>query len=168
MRQRVGYARAIVARADVLLMDEPFSALDVLTSETPAYRISRSLGTTPAANQIRAHGHAQYRRSGADVRSLLILSSNPARIATEIAVTLPRPRDRLDEEFGNIVDDVYAVLTARTVASLGALRHSHEGLAQPLPPAAVNRLNGLIEICRRPLMAAARNSTNWLNRFRLK
>ena len=53
---------------------------------------------------------------------LIILSSNPARIAAEIAITMPHPRNRLDEEFGNIVDNVYAVLTARTIASLSALK----------------------------------------------
>jgi NitT/TauT family transport system ATP-binding protein len=80
---------------------------------------------------------------------LIILSSNPARIAADIPVTAPRPRHRLDQEFGNIVDDVYAVLTARTIASLGALKQTHE-LSQLLPRASVNRMSGLIEIIDAP------------------
>lgn len=80
---------------------------------------------------------------------LIVLSSGPARIAAEIAVTLSRPRDRSDKEFGAIVDDVYAVLTARTIATLGAQKQSH-GMAQPLPPASVNRMSGLIEILAAP------------------
>jgi NitT/TauT family transport system ATP-binding protein len=81
---------------------------------------------------------------------LIVLSSNPARIAAEIPVTLARPRNRLDEEFSNVVDEVYAVLTARTVASLKALKQNHEGLAQPLPAVTVSRMSGLIEILAQP------------------
>jgi len=58
---------------------------------------------------------------------------------------LPRPRNRLEEEFSNIVDNVYSVLTARTIASLGAAKQVH-ALVQPLPRASVNRMSGLIEI----------------------
>jgi NitT/TauT family transport system ATP-binding protein len=81
---------------------------------------------------------------------VLLLSSNPGRIAAEIPVPLPRPRNRLDEEFRSIVDDIYAVLTARTIASIGALRQVHGGLGQPLPPASVNRISGLVETLAAP------------------
>jgi NitT/TauT family transport system ATP-binding protein len=81
---------------------------------------------------------------------ILVLSSNPGRIAAEIPVLLRRPRSRLDEEFGDIVDEVYEVLTARTLASLGAFKRGHEGGAQPLPLAPDNRMNGLIEIVAAP------------------
>jgi len=148
MRQRVGFARAMAVRPDVLLMDEPFSALDVLTAETLRTDFldlweQRQLPTKSVLMVTHNIDEAVLMCD-----RLLILSSTPARIAAEIAVALPRPRDRLDEEFGNIVDNVYAVLTARTVAALGALKH--EGLAQPLPAAAVNRLSGLIEILQAP------------------
>ena len=84
---------------------------------------------------------------------LIILSSNPARIAAEIAITMPHPRNRLEEEFGNIVDNVYAVLTARTIASLSALKQTHEGLAQPSasgvsqPHERVDRDSGSATLC---------------------
>jgi NitT/TauT family transport system ATP-binding protein len=73
------------------------------------------------------------------------LSSNPGRIAAEIPISLPRTRNRLDEEFHSIVDEIYAVLTARTVASIGALSQVHGGLGQPLPQASLNRIIGLIQ-----------------------
>jgi NitT/TauT family transport system ATP-binding protein len=150
MRQRVGFARAMATRPDVLLMDEPFSALDVLTAETLRTDfldlwVERQL---PTKSVLMVTHNIEEAVLMCD--RLLILSSNPARIAAEIPVTMPRPRNRIDEEFGNIVDNVYSVLTARTIASLSALKQPREGLTQPLPPASVNRMSGLIEILEAP------------------
>jgi NitT/TauT family transport system ATP-binding protein len=150
MRQRVGFARAMATRPDLLLMDEPFSALDVLTAETLRTDfldlwVERQL---PTKSVLMVTHNIEEAVLMCD--RLLILSSNPARIAAEIPITMPRPRNRIEEEFGNIVDNVYSVLTARTVASLDALKQPHEGLAQPLPPASVSRMSGLVEILEAP------------------
>ena len=150
MRQRVGFARAIAVRPDVLLMDEPFSALDVLTAETLRTDfldlwVERQLPTKAVLMVTHNIEEAVLMCD-----RLMVLATNPGRIAAEIAVPLPRPRDRLNEEFGNIVDNVYAVLTARTVATIGAFKQAHDGLAQPLPRASVNRMTGLIAILAAP------------------
>jgi NitT/TauT family transport system ATP-binding protein len=150
MRQRVGFARAIVTEPDVLLMDEPFSALDVLTAETLRTDfldlwVERQL---PTKSVLMVTHNIEEAVLMCD--RVLLLASNPGRIAAEIPVPLARPRNRLDNEFRNIVDEIYAVLTARTIASIGALSQVHGGLAQPLPQASVNRISGLVETLAAP------------------
>src|SRR5208283_970473 len=129
MRQRVGFARATATRPDVLLMDEPFSALDALTAET----LRTDFLDLWVENQLPTKSVLLVTHNIEEAvlmcDRLVLLSSNPARIAADIPVMLPRPRNRLEEEYGSIVDQVYAVLTARTVASLGSLKQTHEGLA---------------------------------------
>jgi len=145
MRQRVGFARAIVTQPAVLLMDEPFSALDVLTAETLRTDfldlwIEHQLPTKSVL--IVTHN---VEEAVLLCDRVLLLSSNPGRIAAEIPVALPHPRNRLDDEFRSIVDEIYSVLTARTIESIGALKQIQGGLAQPLPRASVSRMSGLIE-----------------------
>jgi NitT/TauT family transport system ATP-binding protein len=145
MRQRVGFARAFVTQPIVLLMDEPFSALDVLTAETLRTDfldlwIEHQLPTKSVL--IVTHN---VEEAVLMCDRVLLLSSNPGKIAAVMPVTLPHPRNRVDDEFRCIVDEIYSVLTSRTIESIGALKQVHGGLAQPLPQASVNRISGLIE-----------------------
>jgi NitT/TauT family transport system ATP-binding protein len=146
MRQRVGFARAIVIEPVLLLMDEPFSALDVLTAETLRTDfldlwIERQL---PTKSVLLVTHNIEEAVMMCD--RILVLSSNPGRIAAEIPVPLVHPRNRLDAEFHTIVDEFYSILTSRMTESIGAQSQIHGGLVQPLPPVSISRLAGFIEV----------------------
>jgi NitT/TauT family transport system ATP-binding protein len=150
MRQRVGFARAIVIEPVLLLMDEPFSALDVLTAETLRTDfldlwIERQL---PTKSVLLVTHNIEEAVMLCD--RILVLSSNPGCIAAEIPVRLPHPRSRLDTEFHSIVDEFYSILTSRTTESIGAQSQIHGGLVQPLPAVPINRLAGFIEALASP------------------
>ncbi|MFI4889429.1 MAG: nitrate/sulfonate/bicarbonate ABC transporter ATP-binding protein [Steroidobacterales bacterium] len=145
MRQRVGFARAIVADPTVLLMDEPFSALDVLTAETLRTDfLDLWTGHQLATKSVLMVTH-NIEEAVLMCDRILILSSNPGRIAAEIRVPLEHPRDRLEGEFHKIVDEIYSILTSRTLESLRAHVRPLGGLAQSLPPVSVNRISGFLE-----------------------
>ncbi len=147
MRQRVGFARGIVTHPDILLMDEPFSALDVLTAETlrSDFIDLWSEGRLP----IKAILMVTHNIEEAVLMSdrILVLSSHPGRIASEIRVNLPHSRNRLDPEFRQLVDDIYALMTRRTSSEKhGREGHfSGSGIGIALPRVSTNSISGMIE-----------------------
>ena len=145
MRQRVGLARALVVHPKVLLMDEPFSALDVLTAETLRTDLLDlwSEGRMPISSILLVTHNIEEAVLMSD--RILVFSSNPGRVVAEIAVDLPQPRNRLDPRFRQLVDDIYALMTAKPAGKAAPGAFPGTGISMLLPRVSPNLLAGLME-----------------------
>jgi NitT/TauT family transport system ATP-binding protein len=151
MKQRVGFARALVVEPEVLFMDEPFSALDVLTAENLRNEllelwINKKMPTS--AIFIVTHN---IEEAVLLADRIIVLGKNPARIRSDFEVGLPHWRDRKEQRFVELVDHIYKVMTQpevehvlRAATPVPAARARQK--YQMLPHARVGGIAGLLEL----------------------
>jgi len=148
MRQRVGFARALVVDPDILLMDEPFSALDVLTADNlKSDLIDLWKSKKTGLNAILFVTHS-IEEAIAIADRIIIFNSNPGSIRSDFKVTLPFPRNDLDPRFRNHVDRIYTLMTTQEEKTQEGVKPMDLGYR--LPDASVSEVTGLLETLDAP------------------
>ncbi len=147
MRQKVGFARAMAVEPELLCMDEPFSALDVLSAESLRGELLElwTEGKIPTKSILMVSHNIEEAVYLAD--RVIIMDKEPGRITAEHLVDLPHPRSRKSPQFQKHVDSVYAILAGRTRSEkeeMGAAP-GQKGITRLLPSVGLNDLAGLLE-----------------------
>jgi NitT/TauT family transport system ATP-binding protein len=154
MKQRVGCARAFAIEPKVLFMDEPFSALDVLTAENLRSEIDElwNTGNFPSKSILLVTHNIEEAVLLAD--RVMVLGSNPGHVRGEVTIELPRPHNRSDARFAEIVDRLYTVMTNPDITfdTTGSARAApstttqRSPFAQPLPHVRTGGISGMLEL----------------------
>ena len=152
MSQRVGFARALVVDPEVLLMDEPFSALDVLTAENlrnDLIDIWQSKKTKIKAIILVTH-NIEEAASLAD--RIFVFANNPGTIRKVLAVKMPYPRNVQHTDFRDVVDEIYSLMTTPMTPQLPSvsLKYKPIDVNYRLPNVSVSKLTGFIETLASP------------------
>jgi NitT/TauT family transport system ATP-binding protein len=152
MKQRVGFARALVVEPEVLFMDEPFSALDVLTADNLRGELLELWrGHTMPTRAVFLVTH-NIEEAVLLADRIIVLGKNPGRIRTDFQVGLPHPRDRKSKPFVQLVDYIYTVLTRpeeepTAVPAVPVPERAAAGVRyQMLPHARPGGIAGLLEM----------------------
>jgi len=146
MRQRVGFARALVINPDVLLMDEPFSALDVLTAEnlkSDLLELWQEKKTNTNGILLVTHN---IEEAAMMADRIVILGSDPGHIRADLQVKMPQPRNTESAEFRDLVDRIYTLMIGGTQEKAKQTSRERQiGLGYRLPDVDPSELSGLIE-----------------------
>lgn len=148
MQSRVGFARALVINPDILLMDELFSTLDILTAENLRSDLMDlwQASQTPLKAILMVTHNIEQAALMAD--RILVFSSDPGRIRGELIVDLPQPRHERDPRVREVVDDIYALMTSEEKLyrpTTSFYRHKVISLGYRLPQVDISSLMGLLE-----------------------
>jgi NitT/TauT family transport system ATP-binding protein len=147
MRQKVGFARAMAVEPELFCLDEPFSALDVLSAEALRGELLE-LWTTksiPTEAVLMVTHNIEEAVFLAD--RIIVMEKDPGRVLAEVNVTLHHPRNRKDTAFQALADKVYGLVAGHTKPETEALGTAPgvPGQTKALPAAVFNRLAGLLE-----------------------
>jgi NitT/TauT family transport system ATP-binding protein len=147
MRQKVGFARAMAVEPELLCLDEPFSALDVLSAEALRGELMELWlkKKIPTKAILMVTHNIEEAVFMAD--RIVIMGKEPGHIVTEIHVTLRQPRQRKDTAFQALVDKVYAAVAGQSKPKEEALgtQPGQPGVTRALPNAQLSALTGLLE-----------------------
>ncbi len=147
MRQKVGFARAMAVEPELLCLDEPFSALDVLSAESLRNELMElwTTGKIPTKAILMVSHNIEETVFMAD--RVVVMDNEPGRILSELTITLPHPRQRKSEEFQALIDQVYSMLAGQTQpenVELGSAP-GEPGVTRSLPKVTISDLAGFLE-----------------------
>jgi len=145
MKQRVGFARALVVEPDILIMDEPFSSLDILTSEN----LKNDLLELWIGNKIPTKAIVLITHNIEEAvymsDRVIIISKDPGKIIEEIDIKIPHWRDKNSPKFLSLIDRIYTTLTGGEIErEKEILKASKEILV--VPYARVGAITGFVEL----------------------
>jgi NitT/TauT family transport system ATP-binding protein len=147
MRQKVGFARAMAVEPELLCLDEPFSALDVLSAESLRGELLElwTGGKIPTKSILMVSHNIEEAVFLAD--RIIVMDKEPGRIIAEHKIDIPHPRNRKSVEFQNHVDQVYAILAGQTLSEKEELGTApgETGRTRRLPVIEIGDLAGLLE-----------------------
>ncbi len=147
MRQKVGFARAMAVEPELLCLDEPFSALDVLSAESLRGELLELWlsGNIPTRAILMVSHNIEEAVFMAD--RLVLMDKNPGRVVADFEVNLPHPRQRKSLEFQAVVDRTYSILAGQTMTEAEELGSApgEPGMTRTLPETNISDLTGMLE-----------------------
>lgn len=146
MRQKVGFARAMAVEPELLCLDEPFSALDVLSAEALRGELMELWQSKSIPTQAILMVTHNIEEAVLMADRIVVMDKDPGHVVVEMPVTLRHPRQRKDTAFQSIVDKVYAAVAGKTLTEAEELGQAPgQGRIRRLPRARLNALAGLLE-----------------------
>ena len=147
MRQKVGFARAMAVEPELLCLDEPFSALDVLSAESLRGELLELWvgGKIPTKAILMVSHNIEEAVLLAD--RVIIMDKDPGRVIADLPIDLAHPRQRKSPEFQAIVDMVYGLLAGQTRSEVEefGVAPGEPGITRKLPSLPMSDLAGMLE-----------------------